>query len=98
MFGSRNTIGATIIPAIAPIAAASPQPSASIQPTRMPTSRLESGFCAAARIASPSGVKRKNANSSSQHDQRDADRAELVRRDVAVAEQRLAPGTGSGTA
>jgi hypothetical protein len=26
----------------------------------MPTSRLEVGFCAAARIASPSGVKRKN--------------------------------------
>ena len=65
MFGSRKTVGATIIPAIAPIAAARPQPSASIQPTRMPTSRLETGFCAAARIARPSGVKRKKTNSSS---------------------------------
>ena len=64
MFGSRNTVGATMIPAIAPIAPASPQPSASIQPTRMPTSRLDTGFCAAARIARPSGVKRKNTNSS----------------------------------
>src|SRR5207248_10280120 len=64
MFGSRNTAGATIMPATAPIAPASPQPSASIQPTRMPTSRLDTGFCAAARIASPSGVKRKNTNSS----------------------------------
>ena len=65
MFGSRKTIGATIMPAIAPIAAARPQPSASIQPTRMPTRRLDTGFCAAARIARPSGVKRKKANSSS---------------------------------
>ena len=64
MFGSRYTIGATIMPATAPTAAASPQPSASIQPTRMPTSRLESGFSAAARIARPSGVKRKNTYSS----------------------------------
>ena len=61
MFGSRNTIGATIIPATAPMAAARPHPSASIQPTRMPTSFADAGFCAAARIASPSGVKRKNA-------------------------------------
>ena len=43
------------------LAAARPQPIASIQPTRMPTRRLETGFCAAARIASPSGVKVKNA-------------------------------------
>ena len=53
-----------LIPAIDPMAAASPQPSASIQPTRIPTSRLETGFSAAARIASPSGVKRKKTNSS----------------------------------
>jgi hypothetical protein len=45
------------------MAAASPQPSASIQSTRMPTSRAEAGFCAAARMARPSGVRRKNANS-----------------------------------
>ena len=49
-------MGATIMPAVAPIAAAIPHPKASIQPTRMPTSRLESGFCEAARIARPSGV------------------------------------------
>src|SRR2546422_925135 len=36
------------MPATAPTAAARPQPSASIQPTRMPTRRLDSGFCAAA--------------------------------------------------
>ena len=60
MLGSRNTIGATIMPATAPIAAASPQPSASIEPTRIPTRRAEPGFSAAARIARPSGVKRKN--------------------------------------
>ena len=65
MLGSRKTIGATIMPATAPMAAARPQPSASIQPTRMPTSRAESGFCAAARMARPSGVKRKKANSAS---------------------------------
>ena len=52
------------MPATAPTAAARPQPSASIQPTRMPTRRLDSGFCAAARIAKPSGVKRKKAYSS----------------------------------
>ena len=46
------------------MADASPQPKASIQPTRIPTSRLDVGFCAAARMASPSGVKRKNAYSS----------------------------------
>ena len=62
MLGSRNTTGATIMPATAPIAAARPQPSASIHDTRMPTSRAESGLSAAARMASPSGVKRKNAN------------------------------------
>ncbi len=65
MLGSRKTIGATIMPATAPIAAARPQPTASIHDTRMPTSRAESGFCAAARIARPIGVKRKNANSAS---------------------------------
>ena len=62
MFGSRKTVGATMMPAMAPMAPARPQPKASIQPTRMPTSRLLMGFCAAARMARPSGVKRKNAN------------------------------------
>ena len=54
------TIGATIMPATAPIAAARPQPSASIQPTRMPTSRADTGLNAAARIARPRLVWRKN--------------------------------------
>ena len=59
MFGSRNTTGATIMPATAPTSAASPQPTPSIQPTRMPQSRLDTGFCAAARMARPSVVYRK---------------------------------------
>ena len=63
MFGSRKTVGAAIIPAIAPSTAASPQPSASIQPTRTPTSRLAVGLIADARIARPSVVKLKNAQS-----------------------------------
>src|SRR5204863_525006 len=37
------------MPATAPTEAARPQPRASIQPTRMPTRRLDSGFCAAAQ-------------------------------------------------
>ncbi len=41
MFGSRKTMGAIIMPAIAPMAAAMPQPSAVIQPTLMPTRRAE---------------------------------------------------------
>ena len=48
------------MPAMATMAAANPQPAASIHDTRMPTRRAESGFCAAARIANPIGVKRKN--------------------------------------
>src|SRR5215211_2124523 len=64
MFGSRKTVGAAIIPAIAPSTAASPHPSASIHPTRTPTSLLVVGLIAEARIASPSGVRLKNAHSS----------------------------------
>ena len=60
MFGSRKTIGAIIIPATAPIAAAMPHPSAIIQPTLMPTRRAETGSLAEARMASPTRVKRKN--------------------------------------
>ena len=60
MLGSRKTIGAISMPATAPIAADMPQPSAIIQPTRMPTSRADSGFAAAARIASPRREPRKN--------------------------------------
>ena len=40
---------ATMMPATAPTAAARPQPSASIQSTRTPTSRAICGFCAAAQ-------------------------------------------------
>src|SRR5919198_4610897 len=56
--------GAAIRPATAPSAAARPQPSAIVQPTRIPVSRLESGLTAAARIASPIFVKRKKSQSS----------------------------------
>ena len=62
MLGSRNRTGATIIPAVAPIAAAKPQPIASMRPTRIPQSRAETGFCAAARMAKPVEVKRKKTN------------------------------------
>src|SRR5919199_198871 len=55
--------GAAISPATAPSAAARPQPRAIVQLTRMPTSRLDAGFSAAARIARPTFVKRKNAHS-----------------------------------
>ena len=63
MFGSRNTTGAIIMPAIEPIAAAMPQPSAIIQLVLMPTSRADSGSDAAARIARPIRVNRKKKNS-----------------------------------
>ena len=64
MFGSRKTTGAMRMPATAPIADAMPQPSPVIMPTRMPTSRADSGLAAAARIASPTRVYLKNANNS----------------------------------
>ena len=56
--GCSRTLGlaAAIIPATAPSAAASPQPSDSIQLTLIPTSRAASGRTAAARIARPSFV------------------------------------------
>src|SRR5436305_369149 len=50
-------------PAIAPTTAASPQPSANIQPTRTPTSLDESGFSDAARSARPTFVNRKKTAS-----------------------------------
>ena len=78
------------MPATAPNTAARPQPSASIQPTRMPTSRLDTGFCAAARIARPSGVKRKKRKSSSSTTSVTPICAELVR-----AEDDAAEGSGS---
>ena len=53
MLGSRNSSGATSTPDTAPTVAASPQPSASVQPTRMPTSRAEAGLAATARIPRP---------------------------------------------
>ena len=63
MFGPRNCSGATIIPATAPTSAASPQPKASIQLTRTPTSRDDSGLRADARSARPSFVNRKKSPS-----------------------------------
>ena len=56
MFGSRNRTGATIIPLTAPTAEASPHPSASIQLTWTPNSRLASGWWAAARNVRPTVV------------------------------------------
>src|ERR1700742_4204043 len=56
MLGSGNTTGAISMPAIEPIAAAMPQPSAIIQLVLMPTSRADSGSEAAARIARPMRV------------------------------------------
>src|SRR6266702_7100750 len=63
MFGSRNTTGAINMPAIEPIAAAMPQPSAIIQEVLMPTSLADSGTEAAARIARPIRVYWKKTNS-----------------------------------
>jgi hypothetical protein len=63
MFGSRNTTGAISMPAMEPIAAAMPQPSAIIQDVLMPTSCADSGSDAAARIARPMRVNRKKKNS-----------------------------------
>src|SRR5581483_6366285 len=57
MFGSRKSDGAASTPATAPRAAASPQPTASIAPTRTPTSRASTGLTAAARRPSPSFVR-----------------------------------------
>ena len=62
MLGSRKTLGAAIIPDTALRTAASPQPSANIQLTRTPSSRLVSGPTDAARMPSPIFVKRKNAH------------------------------------
>src|SRR3954451_24436158 len=53
MFGSRNTTGAIRMPAMEPMAAAMPQPSAIIHEVLMPTSLADSGSDAAARIARP---------------------------------------------
>jgi hypothetical protein len=60
MFGSRKTLGAVSMPAIAPSTAARPQPSPSISGTRTPTRRASFGLTAAARIASPTFVNWKN--------------------------------------
>ena len=59
--GSSPTLGAVSIPATAPSTAARPQPSASIQVTRTPTSRASAGLTAAARSASPTFVNRKRS-------------------------------------
>src|SRR5262249_41465942 len=57
--------GAAISPATAPSAAAKPQPRAIVQVTRIPVSRLDSGFSAAALVARPTFVNRKKSQSSS---------------------------------
>ena len=55
-----------------------PSPAPSIQLTRMPQSRLDTGFWAAARMARPSVVKRKKSEEQGEDDQGDADRAQVV--------------------
>ena len=52
-------------PATAPSSAARPQPIASIHCTRTPTNAASAGRSAAARMPSPSFVKRKRAQTSS---------------------------------
>ena len=63
MFGSRNVLGAVSAPAIAPSAAARPQPRPSIHVTLTPTRRASAGLTAAARSARPIFVNWKNAHS-----------------------------------
>jgi hypothetical protein len=65
MLGVSRLIGAMSIPAIAPSTAANPQPSASIQLTRTPSSLLASPFRAAARIVKPRRVNRKKTKKAS---------------------------------
>ena len=60
MLGSRSSDGAANTPATAPSAAASPQPTAAIAPTWMPTRRASNGFAAAARSPRPVFVRAKN--------------------------------------
>src|SRR5262249_22573128 len=87
MFGSRNTIGAISMPAIPPIAAAMPQPSAVIQPTRIPTRRADSGVLAAAPSCSPRPCAAKEQiKDPEQHDSH-ADHAGLVRADQDAAQK-----------
>ena len=86
MFGSRPTVGAVSIPATAPRSAASPQPSASIQVTRTPTSRASSGFTAAARSASPTFVNWKRSQRRKHDPESDGDRPDVVRRDDDAAD------------
>ena len=83
-----------MMPAVAPIAAARPQPIASMRPTRMPQSRAETGFCAAARMAKPVEVKRKKTNKQHEHDQRYRDDAEIARRDQRLNSGRSGKGLG----
>ena len=80
------------MPATAPIAAAMPQPSAVIQPTRMPTSRADSGLCGggAHRQAEPGAAeeqRRAAPSSTSGH----ADHAGLMRVDQLLPNSGLVP-------
>ena len=60
--GWRNCVGSVISPETAPRTAARPQPVASIQLTRTPTSEAAAGRSAAARIARPSFVNWKRSH------------------------------------
>jgi len=86
MFGSRNTIGATSIPATAPIDAASPQPNASIQDTRTPINRAEDAFLRRRPHRQSQGGVTKEHRQNAKHDQGHGDDTDLLDADQAVTE------------
>ena len=96
MLGSRNTTGAISMPATAPIAAAMPQPSAIIQPTRMPASRAEFGVGGRRAHREPDAGVAEEADRAAPASAGDADHAGVVGADQAAAEQRLPSRTVSG--
>ena len=78
--------------------AARPQPIASIQPTRTPTSRLASGFSAEARSARPVFVNWKNAHEQRRRARARRDRADVLLRDRDAADLQVSFGNGLGKA
>ena len=98
MFGSRKTLGAVSIPAIAPSTAARPQPRPSIKGTLTPTRRASAGLTAAARSASPTLVNWKNSQSTIDGREADGDRADvrIGDRDVADLERPAREGALDG--
>ena len=81
MFGSRKSDGAASTPATAPSTAASPQVTASIAPTWIPTRRASTGLTAAARSPRPIFVRVKSSPTSDETDDRDGDHADVLLRE-----------------